>query len=167
MNVSVNLPVIKDVRIDLFKRPQEYIQNLVYTKAQNDLKNLLHESHLEFILTGEDQLTKSAPSVADETTKIDADNAAAIAALSSAIYAKFLTVPENNTDSEFAEQIKPTGKQGTGWLYGASVAGTEGLDYAQVAQELLRNNSHNPPRLAEHFEINNIQAKVYLLLKDH
>lgn len=167
MNVQVNLPVIKDVRIDLFRRPQEFTQKMVLQAADHNLQNTIYENDLQFILTGEDQLTDKAPSVSDETQSLSVDDPGAASSLSSAIYAKFISAPSPNTDQDFAVPLEPTGKKGNSWLYGATLDGVVGLNYAQVAQEFIRNNTHIAPPVATHYEINNIQAKGYLLLKDH
>lgn len=165
MDVPINLPVVKNCRIDIIKRARNYSNDLVLDKTNSQLKNAFNEQPMYFILTGDDQLTKSAPSMTDETANIDVLSPIQMAALSDTIYARFISLPEAEKDQSIAGEINPDGLKGQGWLYGKTVGGVTGIDYAEVAQRYMQ--PINTTADTCDFEIDNIQAKGHLLLKDH
>lgn len=165
MDVPINLPVVKNCRIDIIQKSRKYYDTLDYDKTNGAVSADTKEQPMYFILTGDDQLTKSAPSTTDETTNIDISAAAQMAALSDTIYARFLEVPQKQMDQVMAGALNPSEAKGNGWIYGKTVAGIQGIDYAQVAERYLQPIPNTAERCD--FEIDNIQAKGHLLLKDH
>lgn len=165
MDVPINLPVVKNCRIDIIQKSRKYYDTLDYDETNSQIASDTQEQPMYFILTGDDQLTKSAPSTTDETTNIDISTAAQMAALSDTIYARFLEVPNKQQDQVIAGVLNPAAAKGNGWIYGKEVGGVTGIDYAQVAQRYLQPIPSTPERCD--FEIDNIQAKGHLLLKDH
>lgn len=166
MDVPINLPVIKNVQIDEIQTSKRYKDAFTLDSGTDNLQNAPIRQERVYILTGEDQLKNKAPDLKDETKMTEATTPAMYAALSDAIYAKFVNLPDTNSDSKFATAIAPTGWKGPDWLYGKSVGGVQGLEYKDVAQRYLQPNQE----LNEYgtmFEMNNIQAKGHLLLKDH
>lgn len=170
MDVPINLPIIKDCKIEIIKKPKGFTTLFTKTKEDNPaIWNKITNTDLAFILTGDDQLTDTANSVLDPTKTEKVATPEQIASLSDAIYAKFLKhPPEHNSydDPDMIPSLRPPGFTGNGWLYGKTVGGVEGLSYAQVAQRYLK------PEMADwtpflETEINNIQKKGFLLLKDH
>lgn len=165
MDVPINLPVVKNCRIDIIQKSRKYYDTLDYDKTNGAIAADTQEQPMYFILTGDDQLTKSAPSTKDETKNIDISAAAQMAALSDTIYARFLEVPQKQMDQVIAGVLNPSEATGNGWIYGKTVAGIQGIDYAQVAERYLQPIPNTAERCD--FEIDNIQAKGHLLLKDH
>lgn len=164
MDVPINLPVIKNIQVDEISVPANYGENLVLTDSSLD--NTVYKNNRAYIFTGEDQLTKTAPDVDDETKEVTVMSYAQYAALSDTIYAKFTSFPDAKNDAQFAVPIEPAGWKGTGWLYGKSVGGVSGIDYKDVALRYLQ-PSAGPNNVGSFFEVNNIQSKGHLLLKDH
>lgn len=164
MDVPINLPVIKNIQVDEISVPANYGENLVLTDSSLD--NTVYKNNRAYIFTGEDQLTKTAPDVDDETKEVTVSSYAQYAALSDTIYAKFTSFPDAKGDAQFAVPLSPTGWKGTGWLYGKSVGGVSGIDYKDVALRYLQ-PSAGPNNVGSFFEVNNIQSKGHLLLKDH
>lgn len=165
MDVPINLPVIKNVQIDEIHVSRKYGENTTLTDTDN-LSNNVFSQNRAYILTGEDQLTNKAPSIDDETTKIDVSTYSQYAALSDTIYAKFYSMPEPKLDNKYSSVVKPADFKGTGWLYGKSVSGVQGIDYKDVALRFLQ-PSLGPNEDGTCFEVNNIMSKGHLLLKDH
>lgn len=166
MNVPINLPVIKNVQIDEIQVSKRYKDNLTLDKATDNLANGVKKQERSYILTGEDQLTKKAPDVKDETKTTDVSTPAQMAALSETIYAKFISFPDAPNAGEFAVPIAPDAWKNAGWIYGKSIGGVQGLDYKDVASRYLQ-PSQELNEFGSVFEINNIQSKGHLLLKDH
>lgn len=164
MDVPINLPVIKNVQIDEIHVPRKYMEEL--TLSDSNLTNEVTKQNRAYILTGDDQLTNKAPSIDDETKEETVEEPAQYAALSDTIYAKFMHFPQAKHDSNYADPIKPTGWTKTGFLYGKSVGGVQGLDYKDVGAKYLQ-PSAGPNEDGVMFEVNNIQSKGHLLLKDH
>ena len=164
MDVPINLPVIKNIQIDEIQVPNRYDENLVLTK--DSLDNTVTRNNRAYIVTGEDQLTKKAPDIDDETAEVTVSSYAQFAALSDTIFAKFTSFPTAKMDSAYAVPIAPAEWKESGWLYGKSVGGVTGIDYKDVALRYLQPSS-GPNEFGTLFEVNNIQSKGHLLLKDH
>lgn len=165
MDVPINLPVIRNVVIEEIQCPRKYTEQLTKT-AQDGLSTDVERHNRAYILTGDDQLTTGAPSMFDETTSSAVSSPAQMAALSDTIYAKIISFPEGKKDTNYDLVVKPTGWSEDGWIYGKAVSGTQGLTYADVAQKFLQ-PSQGPNEEGVTFEMNNIQSKGHLLLKDH
>lgn len=166
MNVPINLPVIKNIQIDEIQVSKRYHDNLTLDKGEGNLSNTAKRQERAYIVTGEDQLTKTAPDVNDETKTTQVSTAAQMAALSDTIYAKFVNFPQTTGDGAFAVPVAPDAWKQAGWIYGKSIGGVQGIDYKDVALRYLQPNQE----LNEYgtmFEINNILPKGHLLLKDH
>lgn len=166
MDVPINLPVIRNVQIDEIQTSKRYADKLSYDKATGNLDNAPYKQERVYILTGEDQLKNKAPDVKDSTKTTEATTPAMWAALSDAIYAKFVNFPDVASDSLFAGPIAPDTWKGPDWLYGKSVEGVQGIDYKDVAQRFLQ-PSQELNEFGTMFEMNNIMSKGHLLLKDH
>lgn len=166
MNVPINLPVIKNVQIDEIQVSKRYNGNLKLDKAEGALENMTIENDRAYILTGEDQLTNKAPDVSDETKTTDVSTYAQMAALSDTIYAKFVNFPKPDFDGNYATPVAPDAWKQPGWIYGKSIGGVQGIDYKDVALRYLQ-PSQELNEFGTFFEINNIQSKGHLLLKDH
>lgn len=166
MNVPINLPVIKNVQIDEIQLGQRYADNLKLDTATGSLDNNVEKQDRCYILTGEDQLVNKAPSLTDETATETVDTYAQYAALSDTIYAKFVQMPQPKVDNNFSKAVAPADWKNTGWIYGKSVGGVQGIDYKDVALRYLQ-PSLEPNEYGVPFEINNIMSKGHLLLKDH
>lgn len=164
MDVPINLPVIKNVQIDEIQVSRKYDENLVLDG--DSLANSVTKNNRAYILTGEDQLSNQAPDVEDETKEINVSTYAQMAALSDTIYAKFTNFPSGKLGSSYANPVKPASFTKTGWLYGKSEGGVEGIDYKDVALRYLQ-PSLGPNEDPQMFEVNNIMSKGHLLLKDH
>lgn len=165
MDVPINLPIIKNVQIDEIHVPRKYNEELNLS-SESSLENTVTKQNRAYILTGDDQLTNKAPSIDDETKEETVEEPAQLAALSDTIYAKFVHFPQVKYDTGYADPVKPTGWEGTGWIYGKSVGGVQGIDYKDVGLRYLQ-PSAGPDENGVNFEVNNIQAKGHLLLKDH
>lgn len=166
MDVPINLPVIRNVQIDEIQTSKRYKDDFSLDKSTDNLKNDAMKLERAYILTGEDQLKNKAPDVADETKETEATTPAMYAALSDAIYARFVNFPDPNSDSVFAQTVAPDTWKGPDWLYGKSIGGVQGLDYKEVAQRYLQPNQELN-EFGTFFEMNNILPKGHLLLKDH
>lgn len=165
MDVPINLPVVRGCRVDIIQKARKYSNSLVIDKTNSQIRNDTLQQPMYFILTGDDQLTKAAPSTEDETKTIDVSTPIQMAALSDTIYARFISLPSQESDQSLSGVINPDEAKGRGWIYGKTVGGIQGVDYAEVAQRFLQ----PIPNTAEpcDFEIDNIQPKGHLLLKDH
>lgn len=164
MNVPINLPVIKHVQIDEIQTSRKYSDSV--TLVNDALENNVTRQNRAYILTGDDQLTDEAPSISDETKKLKVATYAQYAALSDTIYAKFTTFPLAKHDSQFQIPVRPAEWKESGWIYGKSIGGVQGIDYKDVALRYLQ-PSAGPNEDGTLFEVNNIQSKGHLLLKDH
>lgn len=169
MDIPINLPVIKDVQVDLILSPPDYTSMLDKNDASDGIRLRKTPNQLAFLLTGEDQLQKTAPSTTDETKDGTVKDIAQMAALSETIWARYYRVPNPQSVTNFTAAVKPTGLGFSDyWLYGKEEAGVQGLSYAQAAEHYLG----TPEGISAEsqktiFEQNNIQPKGYLLLKDH
>lgn len=166
MDVPINLPVIQNVQIDEIQVSRKYKEILTLTGDKDSLKNSVDPQNRAYILTGEDQLKNKAPSIDDETKEITVETYAQYAALSDTIYAKFTHYPDAKSDAQFASAVIPSTFKEAGWLYGKSISGVQGIDYKDVALRYLQ-PSAGPNENPTMFEVNNIQSKGHLLLKDH
>lgn len=166
MDVPINLPVIKNIQIDEVQVSRRFSDNFNLEKATGNLYNYVKKQERAYIVTGDDQLTKEAPDMKDETKKTEVSSYAQMAALSDTIYAKFVNFPTPSGDTEFASVVAPPSWKEGGWIYGKSVDGVQGIDYKDVAQRYLQPDSQ-PNEYGTTFEMNNILAKGHLLLKDH
>lgn len=112
-----------------------------------------------------DQLTKKAPSIADETKEIDCEDITQYAALSDAIWAQYYKVTQPQQASNYTTAIQPAGKDKDYWIYGKDEGGVKSVAYSDVANHFM-NTVHNPNGRYTMFEQNNIQSRGFLLLKD-
>lgn len=166
MDVAINLPIIKDCKIDLIKKPNAFSTDFAYEKTNSSVQNNILMTDLAFILTGEDQLKDSAPSITDATKTEKVKKASQMAELSDTIYAKFFTHPWETGNADIYTQMNPAGFEGLGWMYNKQVAGVDGIKYADIAQRYLAPARHGGHDMIV-YEIDNIQKKGFLLLKDH
>lgn len=169
MDININLPVIRDCKVDVIASPPDYTSILNRKNPGGDgLQLLKRPNNLAFILTGEDQLKKSAPSTTDETKNNDCKDVTQMAELSDAIWAKYWTVPNPESTSNYTAAVKPNDAFTDFWLYNKTVGSDVGLSYNQVAQKYLRNiEGQSGTTIKNVFEQSNIQEKGFLLLKDH
>lgn len=166
MDVPINLPVIKNIQIDEVFTSKRFQDDLSLEKTTGNLYNTVIKQERAYIVTGDDQLTKSAPDMKDETKKTDVSTVTQMAALSDTIYAKFVNFPNQPNDARFANQLAPdTWKEG-GWIYGKTIEEIVGIDYKDVALRYLQ-PTQQPNVQDTLFEINNILPQGHLLLKDH
>lgn len=167
MDIPINLPVVKDCRVDLIQGPPDYVGILEKNTAGTGVYLKKSATNLTFILTGNDQLKKKAPDVDDETKETDVKDVTQEAALSDAIWAKYLNVPTPQSSSNFTTAIKPAGwTTNDYWIYGKDVGGAVALAYDDVAKTLMR-STENQNNIRTEFTQNNILSRGYLLLKDH
>lgn len=166
MDIPILLPVIKDCRVDIIQRPPDYVGLLQKNTAGDGIKLDKRQCQLEFVLTGNDQLTKKAPSIADETKEIDCEDITQYAALSDAIWAQYYKVTQPQQASNYTTAIQPAGKDKDYWIYGKDEGGVKSVAYSDVANHFM-NTVHNPNGRYTMFEQNNIQSRGFLLLKDH
>lgn len=168
MDIPINLPVIRDCKVDLILPPPDYTSFLDVKDTKDGVALTKRPNNLSFILTGEDRLKKTAPSTLDETKNLDCKDVSQMAALSDAIWCKYWRVPNSQSVTNYTIPIKPTGWVDDYWLYGKSVGGIEGVNYGQVAQKLMRDNEGETATTNKTiFEQNNILPRGHLLLKDH
>lgn len=167
MDVPINLPVVRNCRVDIIRASRPEWMDFKYDKTNSQIEMNNREQNMAFILTGDDQLTKAAPSTTEEDKSEDSRTASQMAALSDTIYARFKTflAMDQYKDAIISGSLNPAEAKGTGWVYGKTIGGIEGIDYAQVAQRYM-NPTQNSTEACD-FEINNIQPKGHLLLKDH
>lgn len=169
MDIPINLPVIKDVKVDLLLSPPDYTSFLNTNDAGDGVRLTKTPNQLTFILTGNDQLTKSAPSTEDETKDADVKDVAQMAALSDTIWARYYRVPNPQSTTNYTAAIKPSGyADRENFLYGKTVSGIAGLSYGQVADHVMGEPEGQGALSSKTvFEQNNILPKGFLLLKDH
>lgn len=164
MDVPINLPIIRDCKIDFIKKPMSHKQTFIYNSEESYIRTDVERNDMAFILTGQDQLRDSAPSLTEPDKKEKVATSAQFASLSDCIYAKLVGFPYQDANVVYGKLNPKTA--GDGWLYGKTMEGLVGLDYAQVASRYLK-PSINTDFPATMYEINNIQKKGFLLLKDH
>lgn len=164
MDVPINLPIIRDCKIDFIKRPMSHAQTFVHNASEKYIRTDVERNDMAFILTGKDQLVDTAPSLTDPEKKEKVKTAAQVASLSDAIYALLAGYPYMDSNIVYG---KLNGSSwGDGWLYGETKDGIVGLTYAEAAARYLQ-PSINTTYPAVMYEVNNIQKKGFLLLKDH
>lgn len=169
MDVSINVPEIHDVKLDMVKRDREYEDNVTFNDAKDGLTWDVVPRTFSLILTGEDQLIKEVPDFEDETKTVsttlsDFQRASA----SHAIWAYFNTPTDPLNTGGIATIIAPNTAFGKQWLYGKTSGQDVGLSYYHVAQSYIgRDRDGLAPWGGETSTINNIPSKGFLLLKDH
>lgn len=164
MDVPINLPIIRDCKIDFIKKPMSHTKNFVHNSTDKYIRTDVKRNDMAFILTGKDQLVDSAPSVSDPEKKEKVETAAQVASLSDAIYALLAGYPYLTSNATVYGQLNG-GSWGDGWLYGETKDGIVGLNYAEVAERYVNPIINTTDAVM--YEINNIQKKGFLLLKDH
>lgn len=169
MDIPINLPVIKDVKLDLILSPPDYTSQIQLDGAKDGVRLKKKPNNLAFILTGDDQITTKAPSTTDEEKEESVEDVAQAAAISDAIWTRFYRVPNAPDITNYSTALKPAGVSFDNyWLYGKEVGGISGLSYGQVAEHFLgKIEGQGADSFRTVFEQNNIQAKGFLLLKDH
>lgn len=167
MDVTINLPIIHDVRFEWVKTYRSY--NASFSKSVDQVKAFNEAVEVVFILTGDDQIVKEVPDQTDPTKSWNGVTAYQQLAASNAIWAMYGVSPEPRDPGETLKKLNEgivTGGLG-GWLYGKTVSGAVGLDYADVAKAYLNRSIDNMLDNRVFSYLNNIPKGGYTLLKDH
>lgn len=165
MDVNINIPVVEEVHFDLIERAAPYYMDATIGGDYLNQTNLPNE--LVCILTGDDQLLKSVPQMSDQTKSVDlstlTDYQRALA--SNCIWARIEEPTRVVENISLPSAINPDTSQ-KGFVYGKTVGGVEGLDYAQVGMSIIKKGDVDNQKYWTSY-INNIPPRGYKLLKDH
>lgn len=169
MDVSINVPEIHDVKLDIVKRDQEYEDQIVLNTAKDGIKWDIKPREFTLILTGEDRLVKEVPDFNDETKTVStALSDFQRASASHAIWAYFKTPTDltqmGNLATILNSNIPNFGSQ---WLYGKTSGGDVGISYGEVGYTFMGKDRGTLTNQGEVSTLNNIPSKGFLLLKDH
>lgn len=164
MDVQINIPVIRDVHLDVLWKTSSKRLNVNLTSDRLQMVHL--DEDFVAILTGDDQLVASVPDMYDETKTdplilfTDFQRVSA----SEVIWARLERAKDRNqTDLPFQKAVNAPGK--SGWLYGKTEGGKVGLDYAQVGEtEVGKIGDEETSNIVN---IDNIPKGGYKLLNDH
>lgn len=184
-DLPINLPVIVGCKVELLRPPSQFITKVeggVFDSAFTNtvgIKLSDFNNRVAFILTGDDQLTTKCrnevqPVNADKPAEVTVTKAQQIASLSNTIYAKFYegNDPQNMRDFTHFTQALPwwsATADALMWLFGKYTDPAKeqnGLTYKDLAQ-MWMGKQHGFFEKWSVDEINNIQDKGYLLLKDY
>lgn len=167
MDVTINLPIVHDVKFEFVKEYRSYDET--FDKSTDQVKAFNNAVEVAMILTGDDQITKEVPDLKDPTKTWNGVSQYQQFAASNGIWALYGTPPEPRTAQNCLDKLNVgvvTGGLG-GFLYGKTVAGAVGVDYADVAKAYLNKSIENMIDLRTYSTINNIPKGGFTLLKDH
>lgn len=177
MNVKILIPVIKAFRVEFLKPPPDYnVELKLYGWKGREYGSVVASNNeTAFILTGDDQLTNKIPDMEDETKQVEINDIEALASVSNAIYAKYLTVPDIPLQAyEAARRMAydAQGQQSGGFETEPHTAASADKYQSQIYYNFMAAQFFNPTHGQASVNqqekiINNIQEKGHTLTSDH
>lgn len=167
MDVNINIPIIRNVTMDIMYRRDCHTYTAHLSGDANDrLAITQRTTNFQMIMTGEDQLAKSVP---DQSVQSKDDvllnefTALQNATASKCIWAHLDRAKGRATSEPSLQKVVNPGK--VGWEYGTSSQAYVGLTYSDIAENHL--GDYGIISQHESVRIDNIPKAGYKLLNDH